>query len=59
MADPHRGAAFDLIGERYEKTFVERAEQWRAGQWLLQRVPSNARVLDLGCGSGCRQLGSS
>jgi hypothetical protein len=36
MADLHRGAAFDLIGERYEKTFVERAEQWRAGECCIR-----------------------
>lgn len=51
--------AFDLIGERYEKEFTERAQQYRAGEWVLERLPPQARVLDLGCGTGvptARQL---
>ncbi|MFD0920757.1 class I SAM-dependent DNA methyltransferase [Saccharopolyspora rosea] len=46
------GAAFDAIGDRYEKCFVERDEQERAGAWVIERLPRGGRVLDLGCGSG-------
>lgn len=51
--------AFDRIGERYEKEFTERAQQYRAGEWVIERLPREARVLDLGCGTGvptARQL---
>jgi SAM-dependent methyltransferase len=52
VTDAEENVVFDLIGERYEKTFVERTEQRRAGEWLLDRLPVRARVLDLGCGTG-------
>lgn len=44
--------AFDLIGERYEEEFDDRGGQVRAGEWLLERLDTGARILDLGCGSG-------
>jgi SAM-dependent methyltransferase len=44
--------AFDLIGKRYDESFVERDVQLAEGAWLIQQLPSDARVLDLGCGSG-------
>lgn len=50
--DRSTGAAFDRIGERYEKEFSERAQQHRVGEWVIERLPRDARVLDLGCGTG-------
>jgi SAM-dependent methyltransferase len=44
--------AFDLIGKRYDESFVERDVQLAEGAWLAQQLPAGARVLDLGCGSG-------
>jgi SAM-dependent methyltransferase len=44
--------AFDLIGKRYDESFVERDVQLAEGAWLIQQLPEHARVLDLGCGSG-------
>jgi SAM-dependent methyltransferase len=46
------GAPFDLIGERYDESFVDRAAQLEAGEWLIEQLPAGARVLDHGCGSG-------
>lgn len=45
-------AAFDLIGRRYDESFVERDAQLGEGAWLLAQLDGPARVLDLGCGSG-------
>jgi SAM-dependent methyltransferase len=42
--------AFDLIGRRYDDSFVERDAQIAEGAWLIEQRPR--RVLDLGCGSG-------
>lgn len=44
--------AFDLIGKRYDESFVERDVQLAEGRWLIEQLPPDARVLDLGCGSG-------
>lgn len=44
--------AFDLIGERYDESFVERDAQLAEGAWLIENLPPGGRVLDLGCGSG-------
>ncbi|HEV2781733.1 MAG TPA: class I SAM-dependent methyltransferase [Actinophytocola sp.] len=44
--------AFDLIGKRYDESFVERDVQLAEGAWLIRQLPPGARVLDLGCGSG-------
>lgn len=53
MTEQHQGsAAFDLIGEPYEEVFSQRQHQVAAGEWLIRRLPSGARVVDLGCGSG-------
>ncbi len=45
-------AAFDLIGKRYDESFVERDAQLAEGTWLLEQLGRPTRVLDLGCGSG-------
>ncbi|WP_228771884.1 class I SAM-dependent DNA methyltransferase [Actinokineospora iranica] len=44
--------AFDLIGKRYDESFVERDVQIAETAWLIEHLPAGARVLDLGCGSG-------
>ncbi|GAA2962867.1 Methyltransferase domain-containing protein [Actinokineospora diospyrosa] len=51
--------AFDLIGKRYDESFVERDVQIAEAAWLAERLTPGSRVLDLGCGSGlptARQL---
>jgi SAM-dependent methyltransferase len=45
-------AAFDLIGKRYDESFIERDAQLAEGAWLIEQLGRPARVLDLGCGSG-------
>ncbi|WP_233158213.1 class I SAM-dependent DNA methyltransferase [Actinokineospora bangkokensis] len=44
--------AFDLIGRRYDESFLERDAQIAEAQWLIDQLPAGSRVLDLGCGSG-------
>jgi SAM-dependent methyltransferase len=45
-------APFDLIGKRYDESFLERDAQVAEGTWLAGQLGRPARVLDLGCGSG-------
>jgi SAM-dependent methyltransferase len=52
VATEQTSPAFDLIGKRYDESFVERDVQLAEGAWLVQQLPAGARVLDLGCGSG-------
>lgn len=47
-----RTPAFDLIGRRYDESFVEREVQIAEGNWLISQLEPGSRVLDLGCGSG-------
>lgn len=47
-----QAAAFDGIGERYDEAFPHKEGQVEAVEWLLGRLPSGARVLDVGCGTG-------
>ncbi|MGV9832905.1 class I SAM-dependent DNA methyltransferase [Nocardia niigatensis] len=50
---------FDGLVQRYEAAYSDRPEQVRAAAWLADRVGAEARVLDVGCGSGvptARQL---
>jgi SAM-dependent methyltransferase len=59
VATEQQVPAFDLIGKRYDESFVERDVQLAEGAWLIEQLPEQARVLDLGCGSGlptARQL---
>jgi ubiquinone/menaquinone biosynthesis C-methylase UbiE len=57
-ADTSRQAAgFDTIAERYDAAFPHKSGQIIATQWLIDRLPAGARVLDLGSGSGLPTAG--
>jgi SAM-dependent methyltransferase len=54
-----QASAYDRIGDRYNEAFPRKEGQLRSGEWLLERLPPRARVLDVGCGTGlptARQL---
>lgn len=54
-----QAAAYDRICDRYDEAFPHKEGQLASGDWLLARLPSGARVLDIGCGTGlptARQL---
>ncbi|MHA5048279.1 class I SAM-dependent DNA methyltransferase [Streptomyces sp. SD15] len=51
--------AFDAIGDHYDEAFPHKEGQVSAGEWLIGSLQADARVLDLGCGTGvptARQL---
>ena len=52
-----QAAAFDAIGERYDDVFPHKSGQIIATQWMIDRLASGARVLDLGCGTGVPTAG--
>ncbi|NOK59963.1 MAG: class I SAM-dependent methyltransferase [Chloroflexi bacterium AL-W] len=43
---------FDKIGDVYESAFGVNPAQVSATEWLIQNLPTNAQVLDVGCGAG-------
>ncbi|MFI8449360.1 class I SAM-dependent methyltransferase [Streptomyces erythrochromogenes] len=43
---------FDALGERYEELFGQVPGQIEALEWLTDRLPAGARVLDVGSGTG-------
>lgn len=43
---------FDSVGPSYEDAFATCTEQQASVDWLIQRLPPNATVLDIGCGTG-------
>ncbi|MEU9027215.1 class I SAM-dependent methyltransferase [Streptomyces sp. NPDC048383] len=43
---------FDALGERYEDLFGQVPGQLEALDWLAERLPAGARVLDVGSGTG-------
>jgi ubiquinone/menaquinone biosynthesis C-methylase UbiE len=52
-------AGFDAIGTHYDDVFPHKDGQVWTVEQLLERLPTGARVLDLGCGTGvptARQL---
>jgi Methylase involved in ubiquinone/menaquinone biosynthesis len=52
-----QAAAFDAIGERYDDVFPHKSGQIIATQWMIDRLATGARVLDLGCGTGVPTAG--
>lgn len=51
-APPAGDPSYDSVAELYDRVFADirvRSDEWR---WLDARVPSGARVLDVGCGNG-------
>jgi SAM-dependent methyltransferase len=51
-----QAAAYDNIGDRYDEAFPHKDGQLRSGEWLLERLPPRAHVLDIGCGTGLPTL---
>jgi SAM-dependent methyltransferase len=47
-----QAAAFDNIGEKYDRAFPHKDGQIAAGEWLIGQMDRGARVLDAGCGTG-------
>ena len=47
-----QAAVFDQIGEQYETTYGINTNQITAVKWLLERLPPNSSVLDIGSGTG-------
>jgi ubiquinone/menaquinone biosynthesis C-methylase UbiE len=47
-----QAAVFDAIAERYDDVFSDKQAQIEAVDWLLERLPPRARVLDVGSGTG-------
>jgi len=47
-----QAAVFDAIAERYDEVFSDKRAQIEAVDWLLERLPPRARVLDIGAGTG-------
>ncbi|MCL8012148.1 class I SAM-dependent methyltransferase [Streptomyces sp. AS02] len=44
--------AFDAIGDRYDEAFPHKEGQVASAEWLIRSLPGEARVLDMGCGTG-------
>lgn len=47
-----QAAAFNAVADRYDDLYPHKSGQIIATQWLIDRLPPGARVLDLGCGTG-------
>ncbi|CAF2083190.1 unnamed protein product [Rotaria magnacalcarata] len=47
-----QAAAFDHIAEQYEVVFGLNKNHIAAVSWLLERLPSNSHILDIGSGTG-------
>jgi ubiquinone/menaquinone biosynthesis C-methylase UbiE len=43
---------FDSLGKDYETAFAGFTAQREEAEWLAGELPTNARVLDVGCGTG-------
>ncbi|MDT9698443.1 class I SAM-dependent methyltransferase [Streptomyces sp. P17] len=49
---PPAAVLFDALGADYEKAFAHAPAHLAAMEWLLERLPSAARTLDVGSGTG-------
>ncbi|MFF7451495.1 MULTISPECIES: methyltransferase domain-containing protein [unclassified Streptomyces] len=49
---PPAAALFDALGADYEKAFAHAPAHLAALEWLIERLPPAARVLDVGSGTG-------
>jgi ubiquinone/menaquinone biosynthesis C-methylase UbiE len=47
-----QAAVFDAIAEKYDEVFPNKQAQIEAVDWLLERLPPRAKVLDVGSGTG-------
>lgn len=47
-----QATAFDHIGSKYENVFGNNQTQITAIEWLSNRLPPQAHILDVGCGTG-------
>ena len=53
---------FDSVGAAYESAFADCSSQQASINWLLEHLPAQASVLDIGCGTGrpvCSSLASA
>ncbi|MFJ6563076.1 class I SAM-dependent methyltransferase [Streptomyces sp. NPDC091412] len=49
---PSAAVLFDALGPAYEKAFAHAPAHLSALEWLIERLPSAARTLDVGSGTG-------
>lgn len=49
---PPAAVLFDALGAEYEKAFAHAPAHVAALEWLIERLPPAARVLDVGSGTG-------
>src|SRR5258708_5737808 len=59
VREGRQASAYDRISDRYSEVVPHKEGQLACGEWLLARLPQDARVLDVGCGTGlptARQL---
>ncbi|MFI1356337.1 class I SAM-dependent methyltransferase [Streptomyces sp. NPDC020898] len=49
---PPAAVLFDALGPDYEKAFAHAPAHLSALEWLIERLPSAARTLDVGSGTG-------
>lgn len=49
---PPAAVVFDALGADYEKAFAHAPAHLDALRWLMERLPTAARVLDVGSGTG-------
>lgn len=58
----HAESLFDSVGPAYESAFADCTPQQTSINWLLEHLPANSSVLDIGCGTGrpvCASIASA